>query len=293
MTLSQLEQDYAYCEKIIKRSSKSFYTAFSKLPKNKANAVYAIYAFCRLADDIVDSQEPKEEKLEKLALLERELQAFCKGEQLEKPTWRALRDVFVRFKMSSTPFFDQLKGQKQDLSFQPIQNLNELKEYSYYVAGSVGLMLLPIIASEQELTDELKQSAIFLGIAMQLTNILRDVGEDYKENKRVYIPEQMLAESNVDIAEVIEKGPTSSFINLWEDIANESQLGYDYFYRHSHLYDKDCIFSVLASAKLYNAILDAVRKNNYDCLKIRNYVPEYKIVKLLSEVKKFTKTKLW
>lgn len=286
MTLSQLEQDYAYCEKIIKHSSKSFYTAFSKLPKDKAKAVYAIYAFCRLADDTVDAQAPNAEKAEKLALLEEELQAFCEGVTLEKPMWRALRDVFNRFEMDPAPFFDQIEGQKQDLAFQPIQTLQELEEYSYYVAGSVGLMLLPIIASRQELTAELKQSALSLGVAMQLTNILRDVGEDYIENKRVYLPQQTLADYNVDLAEVMQTGPTPSFIKLWENIASESQRGYNQFCQYSHLYDKDCLFPVLVSAKLYNAILDAVRKNRYDCLRTRNFVPEYKIVKLLSDVKK-------
>lgn len=121
---------------------------------------------------------------------------------------------------------------------------------------------------------------------MQLTNILRDVGEDYVDNKRVYLPQQTLADYKVDLAEEMKSGPTPSFIKLWENIASESQRGYDEFWQYGHLYDKDCRFPVLASAKLYNAILDAVRKNGYDCLHTRNFVPEYKMVTLLSDVKK-------
>lgn len=286
MNFPQLDQDYAYCERIIRNSSKSFYTAFSKLPEEKAKAVYAIYAFCRLADDTVDTKGSIEERTNQLFHLEKELQLFSEGETPEKPMWRALRDVFTRYPMDPAPFFDQIEGQKRDLDFQPIQTLAGLEEYSYYVAGSVGLMLLPILASKQPQTEQLKQSALSLGVAMQLTNILRDVGEDYRENSRVYLPTEVRQRYDIDIATVMQTGPTPAFIQLWEEIAAESQKGYDRFWEQIKLYDADCRFPILVAAKLYSAILDSVRKNNYNCLHTRNYVPEVKMVRLISEVKK-------
>ena len=289
MVETELKKDYAYCEKVIKASSKSFYTAFSKLPKDKAKAVYAIYAFCRQADDTVDANEPLALKKENLAILEAELKEFEKGETPNHPMWRALRDVFNRYAMTTSPFYDQLEGQKRDLDFQEITDLAALKDYSYYVAGSVGLMLLPILATKSGITESLKESAVSLGVAMQITNILRDVGEDYRENKRVYLPTELLDRHQVDLAQNVEKGPDNNFIALWEELAEESSRGYVEFEDSISHYDSDCRFPVLVSSKLYSGIMDSVRKNNYDCLSKRNYVPEARMMELILETRKILK----
>lgn len=289
MVETELKKDYAYCEKVIIVSSKSFYTAFSKLPKDKAKAVYAIYAFCRQADDTVDANEPLALKKENLAILEAELKEFEKGKTPNHPMWRALRDVFNRYAMTTSPFYDQLEGQKRDLDFQEITDLAALKDYSYYVAGSVGLMLLPILATKSGITESLKESAVSLGVAMQITNILRDVGEDYRENKRVYLPTELLDRHQVDLAQNVEKGPDNNFIALWEELAEESSRGYVEFEDSISHYDSDCRFPVLVSSKLYSGIMDSVRKNNYDCLSKRNYVPEARMMELILETRKILK----
>lgn len=289
MVETELKKDYAYCEKVIKASSKSFYTAFSKLPKDKAKAVYAIYAFCRQADDTVDANEPLALKKENLAILEAELKEFEKDKTPNHPMWRALRDVFNRYAMTTSPFYDQLEGQKRDLDFQEITDLAALKDYSYYVAGSVGLMLLPILATKSGITESLKESAVSLGVAMQITNILRDVGEDYRENKRVYLPTELLDRHQVDLAQNVEKGPDNNFIALWEELAEESSRGYVEFEDSISHYDSDCRFPVLVSSKLYSGIMDSVRKNNYDCLSKRNYVPEARMMELILETRKILK----
>lgn len=289
MVETELKKDYAYCEKVIIASSKSFYTAFSKLPKDKAKAVYAIYAFCRQADDTVDANEPLALKKENLAILEAELKEFEKGKTPNHPMWRALRDVFNRYAMTTSPFYDQLEGQKRDLDFQEITDLAALKDYSYYVAGSVGLMLLPILATKSGITESLKESAVSLGVAMQITNILRDVGEDYRENKRVYLPTELLDRHQVDLAQNVEKGPDNNFIALWEELAEESSRGYVEFEDSISHYDSDCRFPVLVSSKLYSGIMDSVRKNNYDCLSKRNYVPEARMMELILETRKILK----
>lgn len=289
MPRADLRKDYAYCEKVIKTSSKSFYTAFSKLPTEKAKAVYAVYAFCRQADDTVDAAEKTDVKKANLAKLEAQLCAFAEGETPDSPMWRALRDVFTRYQMDITPFFEQLEGQKRDLDFQEIKDMAMLREYSYYVAGSVGLMLLPILATERGITDEIKESAVSLGIAMQLTNILRDVGEDFRDNKRVYVPTELLHRHGVDLQEVVTNGPTPHFIVLWEEIAQESKKGYQSFSDKIAQFDEDCRFPVLVSAKLYHGIMESVRRNNYDCLSQRNFVPEAKMIELVLETRKLLK----
>lgn len=284
-----LKKDYAYCEKVIKASSKSFYTAFSKLPEDKAKAVYAIYAFCRQADDTVDANEPLLLKKQNLAILEAELIEFENGNTPNHPMWRALRDVFNRYDMAIAPFYDQLEGQKRDLDFQEILDLDALKDYSYYVAGSVGLMLLPILAAKKGITDSLKESAVSLGVAMQLTNILRDIGEDYSENKRIYVPTELLQRHQVDLTKNMQIGPDEKFVALWEEMAEESRRGYEQFEESIMQYDRDCRFPVLVSSKLYSGIMDSVRKNKYDCLSKRNYVPEVKMLELILETRKILK----
>ncbi|MBZ6527680.1 phytoene/squalene synthase family protein [Aerococcaceae bacterium DSM 111021] len=289
MLSASLKKDYAYCESVIKASSKSFYTAFSQLPKDKARAVYAIYAFCRQADDTVDSSDPLQVKKENLIVLEEELTAFSQGDTPDHPMWRALRDAFKRYSLDTAPFFDQLEGQKRDLDFQEIQTMDALKDYSYYVAGSVGLMLLPLLATKNGVTEEIIESGIALGIAMQLTNILRDIGEDYRDNHRVYLPTELMEDYGVDLKQIVVNGPNQNFINLWEAIAEESQKGYETFWKTIHQFDEDCQLPLLVAGKLYNAIMDAVRKNDYDCLGVRNYVPERKMIQLVMESKKILK----
>lgn len=285
MRSNLLKQDYAYCEAVIKASSTSFYTAFSQLPKEKAQAVYAIYAFCRRADDTVDAQEVVKVKKRNLAQLEEELTAFSEGHTPDSSMWRAMRDVFNRYQMDIAPFYDQLKGQKRDLSFEEISDMKALEEYSYYVAGSVGLMLLPILAAEQGVTNELKDSAISLGIGMQLTNILRDIGEDYKDNHRVYIPSDLLMKHGVDLEQVVKNGPNDAFIDLWEEIARASDKHYQMFWNNIEQFDKDGRLPVLAAAKIYHGIMDSVRSNDYDCLGKRNFVPRLKMLQLVKEAK--------
>lgn len=289
MRSKQLQDDYTYCEAVIKASSTSFYTAFSQLPKEKAQAVYAIYAFCRRADDTVDAQEDVTIKSHNLAVLEKELTAFTQGETPDHAMWRALRDVFNRYEMDPAPFFDQLEGQKRDLSFQEIRDMAALRTYSYYVAGSVGLMLLPILAAEKGVTEQLKESAISLGIAMQLTNILRDVGEDYRDNGRVYLPSDLLLKHEVELAQVMQTGVNEAFIALWEEIAQESHASYEAFWDMIDQFDEDGRLPVYAAAKIYHAIMDSVRSNDYDCLQRRNYVPRLRMLQLVKEAKQQVK----
>ena len=285
MNSTQMKKDYAYCEGVIKASSKSFYTAFSQLPKEKAQAVYAIYAFCRLADDTVDSDENLTVKQNNLLTLKEELTAFSQGHTPDHPMWRALRDVFDRYQMDIQPFYDQIEGQERDLIFNGIATVDALQDYSYYVAGSVGLMLLPILAAKQGVTRELNESAIALGIGMQFTNILRDVGEDYRENNRIYLPEDLLQKYQVNLPSVMSEGPNEAFISLWEELAQYSHDYYQKFWHNIEQFDEDCRLPVLAAARLYHAIMDSVRLNHYDCLSKRNFVPNLKMLQLVKEAK--------
>ena len=280
-----LQEDYLYCEKVIKKHSKSFYYAFSKLPKEKAQAIYAIYTFCRYADDTVDTIENSVQQRLNITQLENELIEFENGNAVDTPMWRALADVFDRFDMDIEPFYDQLKGQRMDIDFVSPETLEDLEEYSYYVAGTVGLMLLPIIAKENK--EKAKKSAVSLGVAMQITNILRDVGEDWKENKRIYLPDSILSREKFTKEDLINSHVSDSFISIWENLAYRAEALYDSFRKEIRLFDKESQLPVLVSADVYRGILNAVRRNQYDCLQTKNYVSPMEMNKIQREAKRF------
>ncbi len=263
-----LKQDYAYCENIIKENSKSFYAAFSTLSKKKRNSVYAIYAFCRHADDSVDVSN----SIESLMLLKSSLKELELGRVPDTPVFRALSDTLNSYDIDLAPFYDMIKGQLSDFEFIQPNNLKELKDYSYYVAGSVGLMLLPIIATKNQY--KLKTVAKSLGEAMQFTNILRDIGEDY-ENNRIYIPLDLLNKFPNAIKSIETNIINDDFIKCWEYLAVIAEKHYEIFFESLHLFDIDSQKAVARSALYYGEILNVVRKNNYDCLNTRQYVSSF------------------
>ncbi|WP_052398501.1 phytoene/squalene synthase family protein [Geomicrobium sp. JCM 19039] len=280
--LAQLERDYTYCESIIKENSKSFYFTFKQLPKEKAKAVFAIYTFCRFADDRADQHAPASKRLHDVDQLEHDLSLFQKGYVINQPMWRALRDVFQRYEMDIQPFFDQIKGQRMDIAFERLETVEDVEQYSYYVAGTVGLMLLPIIASETD--RDLTSQAISLGIGMQFTNILRDIGEDYREMSRVYLPVQEMNRFAYTIEDLSTSTINDNFIMLWEQMATRAESRYDEFMSVLHHFDSDSQLPVGYASTVYRAILNAVRDNDYQCFTTRNYVPKEEMIRLTGEL---------
>lgn len=260
--------DYSYCENIIKANSKSFYAAFSILPKAKRNSVYAIYAFCRYADDSIDVLH----SLDKLLELESLLNQFKENNTPDTPIFRALEDTFQTFDIDIEPFYHMIEGQKLDFNFTQPTSIEALQKYSYHVAGTVGLMLLPIIATKNK--DQLRDAALALGEAMQFTNILRDIGEDYREN-RIYIPSDLLSKYPRALDAIKTNKVNDDFIRVWEILASIAEENYNKFFEKLHLFDDDSKKAVVNSAIFYGEILNVVRKNNYNCLSQRQYVSSF------------------
>ncbi|MGG0642383.1 phytoene/squalene synthase family protein [Sporosarcina gallistercoris] len=275
------QDDFAFCEQIIKRHSKSFYYAFSRLPEKKAQAVYAIYAFCRTADDSVDENRSNVAQLVAIDKLTDELNRFAQGQEIDHPLWRALGVVFDTYEMDIEPFYDQLKGQRMDIAFSPPKTMDDVETYSYYVAGSVGRMLLPIIASDSK--RDCTDAAVSLGVAMQLTNILRDVGEDYREKGRIYLPIEELKRVGYNVDQLANSQITDSFVRVWEHLANRAEVLYEEFLGFISEFDKDSQFAVLASAQVYRGILTSVRQNGYDCFARKNFVTKREMIRILAD----------
>lgn len=269
--------DFETCEKVIKKHSKSFYQAFSQLPKQKALSIFAIYSFCREADDSIDVfNDPA-----RLNQLQLELNEFLLGNTPNRPFWRALVPVFMTYKMNEQAFYDMLIGQKKDIIFKQPQTQTELEEYSYFVAGAVGLMLLPILSN---VPNEIEIQAIKLGQAMQLTNILRDVGED-ERNGRIYFPKEVMDFYGVSAEDLKQGTINDAFIDMWEFEAQRAEQLYQESLSMIEQLEADAQEALLLSLIFYRAILDAVRKNEYDCFTKRSYVKKHQQIRLYQAVK--------
>ncbi|UYO99133.1 squalene/phytoene synthase family protein [Oceanotoga sp. DSM 15011] len=258
-----LNDDYKQCKKIIKQNSKTFYKAFSMLNTEKSNAIYAVYSYCRITDDSIDiHKSPK-----KLKIIKIKLDDFKVGKTPDEPLWRALKDVFNKYNMKLKPFYEMIQGQEMDIQFKQPQTQEDLMKYCYYVAGTVGNMIIPIIASKNSENPKLKN--IKLGEAMQITNILRDIYEDL-QNGRIYIPKEIMKKFKYTEEELKNKIIDERFINMWEYEAKIAQKMYDQFYEMIDYFDKDSQKPLITSAKLYNKILNNIRKNNYEIIKTNN-----------------------
>ncbi|MGI5074046.1 phytoene/squalene synthase family protein [Treponema vincentii] len=293
-TITVLEQSYRATRILIKNRAKSFYRAFSRLSEERFNAIAAVYAFCRYADDLVDDMfasrtaaqtEALLENLEKTVLsLYGSLQnASGIDEALKTPMgeWLpALSDTIQRFSIPKDGFLAQIRGQRLDLHFKDIKTSGELIEYCRLVAGSVGLMLAPILADEKinPCDEDFLSACENLGIGMQITNILRDIGEDILTRNRIYLPQDMMITHNLTKDDILHMSEAAvqgniaipaQFTALWEELSRLGTGFYNDYVRYLMYFQSSCRLSVAAAALIYQAIEDEVRKNGYNCFSRR------------------------
>ena len=279
MKMTSLTEAYQHCESIIKEHSNTFYKAFMLLPQEKRNAVWAVYAFCRKVDDIVDEGLHPEEEL---LVFKEQFNLFLAGYQpSENPMWLALRDVFDKFEMDEKAFWDMIKGQEMDLTKKTYYSEEEVLYYSYHVASTVGLMLLPILAPNNK--EDLREGAIALGKAMQLTNILRDIGEDL-ERERVYIPINLLRSVGYSEELLKHRIVNSSFIQAWESLAQLAESYYEQALKTMDLYPLHSRTPVKGAAYLYRAILWSIRKKGYTVFYTKHYVSSEEKQQIISQM---------
>lgn len=174
---------YDRCQAITRAGAKNFYYAFLTLPRPKRRAIYAAYAFCRLCDDIADEPGQQGNRGRRLDRVRTLLSAAFEGRP-EGKIFLALADAASKYRIPQSYFADVIAGVEMDLSKTRYETFDELKNYCYHVAGAVGLICIEVCEySDKNATDY----AVDLGIAMQLTNILRDVEQDAQAG-RIYLP---------------------------------------------------------------------------------------------------------
>lgn len=264
-----VREAYNRCEEIIAANSKSFYKTFSLLPKEKRKAVWAVYAFCRTVDDIVDEGENPVVELERFKQTFR--QFLAGAYDTENPMWIALHDVFAKFSMDEEAFHCLIKGQEMDLVVSRYETLDELLDYSYHVASSVGLMLLPVLAPGKAAV--LKEGAVSLGYAMQITNILRDIGQDLKMG-RIYLPNEVMQKHGLTEADLLQSTVNESFVAVWEELAAEAERYYRQSFETIQEYPLQSRLAVKGAGLVYREILSAIREKEHNVFREKHYVSE-------------------
>lgn len=209
--------DSEYASLITQQSKTSFYYSFSLLPRDERNAMHSVYAFCRYADDIVDEDETEQaepetrvaRKRERLNWLRQEVERCYAGES-RHPIMLPLSAVVKRFQIPKQYFLTLLDGMEMDLVKSRYRTFDELREYCYSVASVVGLICIEIFGYKYE---ETKEYAVNLGIALQLTNILRDIRSDAARG-RIYLPLEDLQAFGYQEADIMEGRYNLAFIEL-------------------------------------------------------------------------------
>ncbi len=263
-----LEAAYRLCRGIVEHHSKTFYLSSLFLNAEKRRAVWAVYAFCRTADDIIDRVAPAQERLDAIDAWERRLVAAYKGVAAD-PIYIAFSDAAQRFEIPIEPALDLLRGARMDVTVERYATYEQLRGYCYHVASTVGLLVMPILGV---VSPAATGYGIALGRAMQMTNILRDVGEDARMG-RIYLPAEDLERFGCTEAAILEGRVDDAFIALMRfEIARVRAL-YDEAEPGIALLAPESRYTVRLALSLYRGILGRIEANGFDVFARRAHVP--------------------
>ena len=259
---------YDYCRHVTRRASKTFYWASLFLPYQKRLAAWAIYALCRSVDDIADTPEKGRDPLAELAQWRQRLQQVYQGEGTH-PIMLAWADMLRQYDVPLQPVLDLIDGVQTDLGPVRFGTFEELRCYCYRVAGTVGLLMAPVLGYQ---SPDALPCAVNLGIAMQLTNILRDIGEDAQLG-RIYLPSAEIAQFGY-CEEALRAGVVNgAFVHLMQFQIARAESYYEQALPGIGLLDPAVQLAIMASARLYRGILGAITANGYDVFRQRAFVP--------------------
>jgi phytoene synthase len=247
-------------KEIAKKSKSSFYYAFNLLPNEKRDAMNTVYAFCRETDDIVDEgNEPEEIKYEKLRKWRIELEKAVLGHS-DYTLLNKLGKTISQFNIPLDPFFELLKGMEMDLSYKRYLSFEDLVTYCYRVASTVGLMCIEIFGYKHKST---KDFAVNLGIALQLTNILRDIKKDSLKG-RIYLPQEDLEKFGYSELDLLSHTYNSNFVDLMVSETNRVQEYFNNATMNLNRDDKASMFAARAMQHIYHKLLEKIINADYN-----------------------------
>ncbi|MFZ5820366.1 MAG: phytoene/squalene synthase family protein [Chloroflexota bacterium] len=252
-----LKQAYAACNQITAQHSKSFYLASSLLPEEKRSAVRALYAFCRTVDDIVDESaaDDRESRLDYWRDVVQH--ASFADHDLVAAAWS---DTLSRYHIPRHYALQLIDGVQRDITQVRYQTFDEVAAYGYGVASTVGLMSMYIVGFE---STKAVPYAIKLGVALQMTNILRDVGEDLR-NGRVYLPRDELALYGIREGDMSAGRVTDAWRLFMKFQIERTRNLYEEAWPGVKLLSREGQLAIGAAAVFYQGILAAIEANDYD-----------------------------
>ncbi|MBI5046671.1 phytoene/squalene synthase family protein [Candidatus Micrarchaeota archaeon] len=271
--------DFTYATESIKKGSKTFYFASRFMSLERRNAFYAIYAFCRHTDNLIDDNEGKPE-LQKMLIKDwkkRFLQSYRKnnGNEENKET-QVLDQIITPFvyvmKKYNIPLkyaLELIRGVSMDIEKKEYSTFKDLRAYCYRVASVVGLMLSYVMGIEN--VKRSRKYAIKLGIAMQLTNILRDVGEDARMG-RVYFPKDELERFGLTVEDILALKKTNQLIEFLRFQIARARRYYHEALRGIAMIHKEVRLVISMAFSLYQEILTVIEENKYEVYGKRAYV---------------------
>jgi phytoene synthase len=284
-----LDAAYTECRAIAKREAKNFYYAFVALPEPRRNAICAIYAFMRKADDLADDESvPMDERRARLNAWMAAWRAACAGGATNDAVFVAVRDATVRFQIPLTLLDELVAGVTMDLDAgdgiapDTYATFEDLYRYCYLVASVVGLVCIRIFGYSDARAEKLAEET---GIAFQLTNILRDVAEDAERN-RVYLPLQDLAAHGVALGALLKRpkgaAPTANEHALLMEIGARAEKYYASAQALMPLIDKESRPALGVLVEIYHALLKRIEAADYDVFSRRASVPTAKKLAILA-----------
>ena len=281
-SLPSLEVAYESCRQETARWAKTFYLGTMLMPPAKRRAIWAIYVWCRRTDELMDSEEAQQcsvaELADRLDAWEERTSQMFDG-RISDGLDLVMYDTLQRYPQPLQPYLDMVEGMRMDLVTHRYATFEQLQLYCYRVAGTVGLMTQQVMGVDPAYTSapwshapDTSDAAVALGIANQLTNILRDVGED-RGRGRIYLPQDELQQFGYS-----EEQLMAGVVNdNWRALMRfQLKRARDWFARSEagvRWLAPDARWPVWASLRLYRGILDVIEKNDYDVFRRRAYVP--------------------
>ena len=282
VVLPSLAQAYEDCRRETAEWAKTFYLGTLLMPPAKRRAIWAIYVWCRRTDELMDSAEaqalPQEQLEQRLELWEQRTRGFFRGE-VQDGLDLVMVDTLERYPQPLQPYLDMIEGQRMDLCQHRYATFTELALYCYRVAGTVGLMTQEVMGRDSAYTSapwsdapDTSEAAVALGIANQLTNILRDVGED-RTRGRIYLPQDDLLRFGYGEDQLLAGVVNDNWRALMRFQVERARQWFARSEAGVRWLAPDARWPVWASLRLYRGILDVIEQHDYDVFNKRAFVP--------------------
>lgn len=255
-------------EAVTKQFGTSYYFATRFLPNDLRKATYALYSFFRIPDEIVDNAINASAEVIALELddWEKMWDKAYAGQKTAYPVLNLSSEIFKKYNIPYQYSLDFLKAMKQDVYTNRYESYKDLQQYMYGSASVVGLMMSYIIGFNN---SKALEYAPYLGEAMQLTNFIRDIGEDYKQRGRIYLPQEDMQKYNIDEDIIAKNIITPDFVELIKFEIKRARALYRSSDQGLKYLNKRGRFAVVMASRMYEAILDKVEQNKYDVLNKR------------------------